>query len=142
MQETKSNWLTIKRALQLVVEDTDTAKYYSSQLLIFFWQCSLFCGTNLGMQFSYITAPMTSPMCFLDMHLLAFASSSKLFDLDGEPNSLTKIFCCMFVFFLCLFVCFLSFFSRSHQFYFTRSIYSASHLPLVIVELLENHWKR
>ncbi|XP_020201991.1 vacuolar protein-sorting-associated protein 33 homolog [Cajanus cajan] len=25
-QESKSNWLTIKRALQLVVEDTDTAK--------------------------------------------------------------------------------------------------------------------
>ncbi|CAN6704763.1 unnamed protein product [Malus baccata var. baccata] len=24
-QETKSNWLTVKRALQLVVEDTDTA---------------------------------------------------------------------------------------------------------------------
>ncbi|KAJ0103620.1 hypothetical protein Patl1_06043 [Pistacia atlantica] len=29
-QESKSNWLTIKRALQLEVEDTDTAKYYSS----------------------------------------------------------------------------------------------------------------
>lgn len=29
MQESKSNWLTIKRALQLVVEDTDTAKYSS-----------------------------------------------------------------------------------------------------------------
>lgn len=29
LQESKSNWLTIKRALQLVVEDTDTAKYYS-----------------------------------------------------------------------------------------------------------------
>ncbi|XVF23540.1 hypothetical protein REPUB_Repub13aG0047400 [Reevesia pubescens] len=29
-QESKSNWLTIKCALQLVVEDTDTAKYFSS----------------------------------------------------------------------------------------------------------------
>ena len=26
LQENKSNWLTIKRTLQLVVEDTDTAK--------------------------------------------------------------------------------------------------------------------
>lgn len=30
LQESKSNWLTIKRALQLVVDDTDTAKYFSS----------------------------------------------------------------------------------------------------------------
>jgi len=29
LQESKSNWLMIKRALQLVVDDTDTAKYYS-----------------------------------------------------------------------------------------------------------------
>ncbi|KAF5947917.1 hypothetical protein HYC85_013874 [Camellia sinensis] len=41
-QESKSNWLTIKRALQLVVEDTDTAKYiyniYFNLMLIFTYQ--------------------------------------------------------------------------------------------------------
>ncbi|CAL5407370.1 unnamed protein product [Camellia sinensis] len=52
-QESKSNWLTVKRALQLVVEDTDTAK-----------------------------TQMIFPMSSLDMHLSAFALFSMLFDLD------------------------------------------------------------
>ncbi|CAA2961403.1 vacuolar -sorting-associated 33 homolog [Olea europaea subsp. europaea] len=35
-QDSKSNWLTVKRALQLVVEDTDTTKYFLSSCL--FWE--------------------------------------------------------------------------------------------------------
>jgi hypothetical protein len=36
LQESKGNWLTIKRNLQLVTEDTDTTKYATS------WSCNLF----------------------------------------------------------------------------------------------------
>ncbi|KAL0322038.1 UNVERIFIED_CONTAM: Vacuolar protein-sorting-associated protein 33 [Sesamum calycinum] len=43
-QDSRSNWLTIKRALQLVVEDTDTAKYF---LFILTALYCLFCSKNV-----------------------------------------------------------------------------------------------
>ncbi|KAK6933415.1 Sec1-like protein [Dillenia turbinata] len=65
-QETKSNWLTIKRALQLVVEDTDTA------------------NPN---DISYVFAGYAP----LSIRLSAFASSSSFDTLSGAPTNIDRV---------------------------------------------------